>query len=166
MASLPGLNWIQAGNIRIWPTLIVGYKKIAFNFNLNIPPTQVLSPFVIFPNYGSLLDTFPLDTRRSSLPIWRLAHSVLMRSLRRLAACSAVFPANIPRTVGIEASQGPGIGVTLNQKRGVGRDHGFNGPNMSSVGGTTSIRPLGLVAGIRFDRISVRFSDPEPVPEL
>lgn len=66
VASLPGLNWIQAGNIRIWPTLNVGYKKIALNFNLNIPPTQVLDSFVLFPQYVSLLDTYPLDAKIQS----------------------------------------------------------------------------------------------------
>ena len=66
ISSLPGLNGTQAGDIRIWPTLNVGYKKIALNFNLDIPPTQVLDSFVLFPQYGSLLDTYPLDAKIQS----------------------------------------------------------------------------------------------------
>jgi hypothetical protein len=162
VASFPGLNWIQAGNIRIRPTLNVGYKKIAFNFNLNIPPTELLSPFLIFPNYGSLLDTYPLDAKIQSA---NLAVGAFRLDAQFTPACGLFgsVSANIPRTVGIEASQGPGIGVTQPEAwRWTGSRFQWS---EYEFGGWYNInQAVGLVAGIRFDRISVRFSDPEPVP--
>jgi hypothetical protein len=162
VASLPGLNWIQAGDIRIWPTLNVGYKKIALNFNLNIPPTELLSPFLIFPNYGSLLDTYPLDAKIQSAD---LAVGAFRLDAQLTPACGLFgsVSANIPRTVGIEASQGPGIGVTQPEAwRWTGSRFQWS---EYEFGGWYNInQAVGLVAGIRFDRISVRFSDPEPVP--
>jgi len=114
ITSVPGLNWIEAGNIRIWPTLNVGYKKIALNFNLNIPPTQVLDSFVLFPQYGSLLDTYPLDAKIQSAD---LAVGAFRLDAQLTPACGLFgsVSANIPRTVGIEAGEGPGIGVIPTQ---------------------------------------------------
>ena len=162
MTSLPGLNWIQAGNIRIWPTLSVGYKKIALNFNLNIPPTQVLDSFVLFPQYGSLLDTYPLDARIQSAD---LAVGAFRLDAQLTPACGLFgsVSANIPRTVGIEASEGPGIGVIPPQAwRWTGSR--FQWSEFEFGGWYNINRAVGLVGGIRFDRISVRFSEPEPVP--
>ena len=162
MTSVPGLNWIQAGNIRIWPTLNVGYKKIALNFNLNIPPTQVLDSFVLFPQYGSLLDTYPLDAKIQSAD---LAVGAFRLDAQLTPACGLFgsVSANIPRTVGIESSEGPGIGVIPTQAwRWTGSRFQWS---EYEFGGWYNInQAVGLVAGIRFDRISVRFSDPEPVP--
>jgi hypothetical protein len=94
--------------MRIWPTLYAGYKKIAFNFNLDIPPTELLSPFVIFPQYGSLLDKYPLDAKINSAD---LAVGAFRLDAQLTPACGLFgsVSANIPRSVGIEASQGPGI---------------------------------------------------------
>src|SRR5208283_2194772 len=110
VTSLPGLNGIQAGDIRIWPTLSVGYKRVALNFNLNIPPTQVLSPFTIFPNYGSLLDTYPLDAKITSADL-AVGAFRLDAQITPVCGLFGTVSANIPRTVGIEASEGPSIGV-------------------------------------------------------
>jgi hypothetical protein len=162
VASLPGLNWIQAGDIRIWPTVNVGYKKIALNFNLNIPPTQVLDSFVLFPQYGSLLDSYPLDAKIQSAD---LAVGAFRLDAQLTPACGLFgsVSANIPRTVGIEASQGPGIGVTQPEAwRWTGSRFQWS---EYEFGAWYNInQAVGLVAGIRFDRVSVRFSDPEPVP--
>lgn len=162
ITSLPGLNWIQAGDIRIWPTLYVGYKKIALNFNLNIPPTQVLDTFVVFPQYGSLLDTYPLDAKIQSAD---LAVGTFRLDAQLTPACGLFgsVSANIPRTVGIDAGEGPGIGVIPTQAwRWTGSRFQWS---EYEFGGWYNInQAVGLVAGIRFDRISVRFSDPEPVP--
>ncbi len=153
---LPGLNGTQAGDIRIWPTLNVGYKRSLSTsiWTSHRPRCSTRS------SYSLSMEAFLTRihwTRRSSLRTWRLAHSAWMH---RYAACGLFgsVSANIPRTVRIEASQGPGI-ECCHPNRGVGRDQGFNGPNMSSVDGTTLIGRLGG-SGIRFDRISVRFSDP------
>jgi hypothetical protein len=162
MTSLPGLNRIQAGGIRIRPTLNVGYKRIALNFNLNIPPTELLSPFLLFPNYGSLLDTYPLDARIQSAD---LAVGAFRLDAQLTPACGLFgsVSANIPRTVGIEASQGPGIGVTQPEAwRWTGSR--FQWSELEFGGWYNVNQAVGLVAGIRFDRVSVRFSDPEPVP--
>ena len=171
MTSLPGLNWIQAGDIRIWPTLNVGYKKIALNFNLNIPPTELLSPFLSFPgflnyfalrNYGSLLDTYPLDAKIQSADL-AVGAFRLDAQLTPVCGLFGSVSANIPRTVGIEASQGPGIGVTQPEAwRWTGSR--FQWSEFEFGGWYNVNQAVGLVAGIRFDRISVRFSDPEPVP--
>ncbi len=162
ITSVPGLNWIQAGNIRIWPTLNVGYKKIALNFNLNIPPTQVLDSFVLFPQYGSLLDTYPLDAKIQSAD---LAVGAFRLDAQLTPACGLFgsVSANIPRTVGIEAGEGPGIGVIPTQAwRWTGSR--FQWSEFEFGGWYNINQAVGLVGGIRFDRISVRFSDPEPVP--
>ena len=37
-ASLPALDWITGSPIKIWPTVNVGYKRIGFDFSLDIPP--------------------------------------------------------------------------------------------------------------------------------
>jgi len=162
MTSLPGVNWIQAGDIRIWPTLNVGYKKIALNFNLNIPPTQVLDTFVLFPQYGSILDTYPLDAKIQSAD---LAVGTFRLDAQLTPACGLFgsVSANIPRTVGIDAGEGPGIGVIPTQAwRWTGSRFQWS---EYEFGGWYNInQAVGLVAGIRSDRISVRFSDPEPVP--
>jgi hypothetical protein len=162
MTSVPGLNWIQAGNIRIWPTLNVGYKKIALNFNLNIPPTQVLDSFVVFPQYVSLLDTYPLDAKIQSADL-AVGAFRLDAQLTPVCGLFGSVSANIPRTVGIESSEGPGIGVIPTQAwRWTGSRFQWS---EYEFGGWYNInQAVGLVAGIRFDRISVRFADPEPVP--
>ncbi len=71
--------------------------------------------------------------------------------------------ANIPRTVGIEASQGPGIGV-LPPQAWLWTGSRFQWSEYEFGGWYNINRAVGLVAGIRFDRISVRFSEPEPMP--
>lgn len=67
------------------------------------------------------------------------------------------------RTVGIEASQGPGIGVLPPQAwRWTGSRFQWS---EYEFGGWYNInQSVGLVAGIRFDRVSVSFSEPEPLP--
>lgn len=162
ITSVPGLNWIRAGSIRIWPTVSVGYKTIALNFNLNVPPNQVLDQFVLFPEYGSLLDIYPLDAKIQS---GNLAAGTfrLDAQLTPTWGLFGTVSANIPRTVGIESSEGPAIGAIPPQARR------WTGSRFQwsefEVGGWYNVnRAIGLLGGIRFDRVSVRFSAPEPVP--
>jgi hypothetical protein len=137
-------------------------EKIALNFNLNIPPTQVLDSFVLFPQYGSLLDTYPLDAKIQSAD---LAVGAFRVDAQLTPACGLFgsVSANIPRTVGIESSEGPAIGAIPPQAwRWAGSRFQWS---EYEFGGWYNInQAFGLVAGIRFDRISVRFSDPKPVP--
>ncbi len=162
ITSLPGLNRIQAGEIRVLPSGQVGYKRIGLNINLNIPVTQLLSPFAFFPQYGSLLDLYPLDMKVQ----WADLAVGAFRLDTWITPAFSLFgsvSANIPRTVGIEASQGPGIGVIPPQAwRWTGS--GFQWSEFEFGGSYNINKAVGLVAGIRFDRISVRFSEPEPVP--
>jgi len=162
ITSLPGLNWITASPITIRPTINVGYKRIGFDFSLDIPPTQVLSPFLLFPSYGRVLDVYPLSTKIQSAdlavgtfrldvqvtPAWCLFGSV---------------SASIPRTVGIEANEGPSIGVISSQAwRWTGSRFQWS---EFEVGGRYSLSPVvGLIGGVKFARVSVRLSEPEPVP--
>jgi hypothetical protein len=67
VTSLPGLNRIDLGAINIRPTVLVGYKHLGFNVSLGIPRTQILSPFgILFPEWGSLLDLYPLNVKVQS----------------------------------------------------------------------------------------------------
>lgn len=162
IASLPGLDWIQAGSIRIRPSLSVGYKTIALNFNLNIPPTQVLDQFILFPQYGSVLDAYPLDAKIQ-------AGNLAAGTLRLDAEFSPTWglfgavSANIARTVSVESSEGPSIGaIPPEALRWKGSRFQWS---EYEVGGWYNINSaINLVGGIRFDRTSVRFSEPEPVP--
>lgn len=111
VTSLPGLNRIQVRDVLIKPSVRLGYKKIGLNFNLDVPATQVLSPFgIVFPEYGSLLDLFPLDAKIQSADL-------AVGAFRLEAQCSPAcglfgsVSANIPRTVGVKALQGPNIGM-------------------------------------------------------
>jgi hypothetical protein len=163
LSSVPGFGWIDTGQVSFRPAMSIGYKKIALDFGLDIPPTQVLSPFVVFPNYGSLLDTYPLQARLQSADL-------AIGSFRldaQFGANSGVFgavSANIPCSVGIDAQEGPGIGVFRPQAwHWTGSSFQWSEFEFGGWYGVTST--VGLVGGIRFDRMSVRFSDPEPVPE-
>jgi hypothetical protein len=164
VASLPGLNWIQAGDISIRPSVLVGYKKIGFDVGLGISPTQLLSPFgILFPQWGSLLDLFPLNMKVQSAD---LAVGGFRLDAQITQACSLFgsVSANIPRSVDLFSSIGPGFGVLQPQSPRSWRGSGFQWSEFD-VGGCYGInRAVGLVAGIKFDRISVRFSEPAPVP--
>lgn len=162
ITSLPGLNWIEAGDIKVVPSAEVGYKKIGLNFNLDIPVTQLLSPFLFFRQYGSLLDLYPLDIKIQSADL-------AVGSFRLDAWITPFFglfgsvSANIPRTVTIQSNEGPSMGQIPPQERS------WTGSRFQwsefEVGGSYNINPaVGLAAGIRFDRVSVRFSEPEPLP--
>ncbi|MGB6068653.1 MAG: hypothetical protein WBG50_27910 [Desulfomonilaceae bacterium] len=144
------------------PSAEVGYKKIALNFNLDIPATQLLSPFVLFPEYGSILDLYPLDIKIQSADL-AVGTFRLDAWITPFFSLFGSVSANIPRTVGIQSDEGPGVGVIPPQARHW-RGSQFQWSEFE-VGGSYDINPgVGLVAGIRFDRVSVRFSEPEPVP--
>ncbi|MBI4966453.1 MAG: hypothetical protein HY913_24445 [Desulfomonile tiedjei] len=158
-ASFPGLN---VGDISIWPTVKLGYKALGLNFNLNIPPTQVLSPFLLFPNYGSLLDSYPLDAKIQHADLLVGGIRVDTRITPTLNFFGSIS-ANVPRTIGFQASEGPAIGQIPPQA------WDWTGSRLQwsqyELGGSCRIaQNLAFVAGIKFDRTTVRFSDPEPIP--
>jgi len=162
LPSLPGLDALRQGDVKIWPSWKIGYKKLGFSFGLDIPPTQILSPFLAFPNYGTLLDTYPFDVRIKSA---NLAFGTI-RVDTQIGPDVNFFgsvSANIPRTVGFEANVGPGIGQIPVQA------WSWRGSRLQwsefEIGGSCRIlRDLAFVAGIKFGRTSFRFSDPEPMP--
>ncbi len=163
ITSLPGLNRSQAGDLLIKPTVRLGYKKIGFNFNLDIPPTQLLSPFgLVFPQFGTLLDLYPLDVKIQSAD---LAVGTFRLEAQIGQACGLFggVSASIPGTVGIRARQGPDIGMLPPEEwRWTGSR--FQWSEFEFGGWYRICKAANLVGGIRFDRISVRFSDPEPLP--
>jgi len=164
ITSLPGLNLIQGRDLLITSTARVGYKKLGFICNLDIPPTQLLSPFgVVFPEYGSLLDLFPLDAKIQSAD---LAVGTFRLDAQTTPFCGLFgsVSANIPRTVGVKALQGPAIGILGPPQEWRWTGSGFQWSEFEFGGWLRISPPVNLVGGIRFDRVSVRFSHPEPVP--
>ncbi len=162
ITSIPGLSRIELNNMRVLPSVQVGYKKIGLNLDLNIPATQLLSPFVLFPEFGSLLDLYPLDIKVQSADL-AVGSFRLDWWITPVCSLFGSVSANIPRSVGLESSKGPAVGVIPPQaRRWTGSSFQWS---EFEFGGSYNInQALGFVVGIRFDRISVRFSDPEPVP--
>ncbi|MGO9568665.1 MAG: hypothetical protein ACLP5H_14100 [Desulfomonilaceae bacterium] len=122
----------------------------------------MLDSFAVFPQYGSLLDTYPLDAKIQSADL-AVGAFRLDAQLTPVCGLFGSVSANIPRTVGIEASEGPGIGVIPPQPWSWTGSR-FQWSEFEFGGWYNVNQAVGLVGGIRFDRISVRFSDPEPVP--
>ncbi len=140
----------------------VGYKKIDLNCHLAIPPQQILSPFFLQPRFGTLLDVYPLGftlTRADLLTGAIGVNGALTDSL----AVFATLSASIPRNVGIVANEGPGIGVLRPQawnwagSRLLWAQWDLGASYRMGTGNA-------IIGGLKWDRISVRISDPEPVP--
>ena len=120
----------------ITPRVVVGYKKIGFTFNLDVPPKQLLGAFSgVFPEFGSLLDLFPLDAKIQSAD---LAVGTFRLEAQCTPGCGLFgsVSANIPRTVGVKAIQGPNIGMLAHPRSGAGQVRGSSGRISSSGGGT------------------------------
>jgi hypothetical protein len=164
ITSLPGLNRIDWGAISIRPTVLAGYKHLGFNVSLGIPPTQILSPFgARFPEWGSLLDLYPLDVKVQSADLAVGAFRLDAQITPAWGLFGSVS-ANIPRTVSIYSDVSPGIGRIRPGGPLSWRGSRFQWSEFD-VGGWYGInQAVGLVAGIRFDRVSVGFSNPDPVP--
>lgn len=164
---MAGSSWSILNGVRISPSLTAGYKRLGLNFSLDVPAKDLLAPFLdfdqLFPYYGSLLDTFPLDfkLRGADLLIgeFRL-DAYVTRSVGVYGSVSAA----LPRNVGVEAGMGPSIGTLTPQSRC------WTGSRLQwsqyEIGASYAVNPsIVLLAGISWERTTVRFSDPEPVPE-
>ena len=164
ITSLPGLNRIDSGAVSIRPTVLAGYKHLGFNVSLGIPPTQILSPFgAAFPEWGSLLDLYPLDVKVQSADL-AVGAFRLDAQITPFCGLFGSVSANIPRTVSIYSSISPGIGMIPPEGPLSWTGSRFQWSEFE-VGGWYGInQAVSLVAGIRFDRVSVGFSNPEPDP--
>lgn len=153
-------------DVKIVPSVQVAYKRLGLNFNIEVPAKELLSPFLdidqLFPYYGSLLDTFPLDFKLNSADLL-IGDVRLFASLTRRAGVYGGITASIPRKVGAQAGVGPGFGTLVPQSRS------WTGSRLQwsqfEIGGRYLVNPsIELLAGIRWERTTLRFGDPEPVP--
>lgn len=163
---LSGVPSPSVGDFRIIPNLLVAYKRLGLNFNVDVPAKELIEPFAgggeQFPFYGSLLDTFPID--------FKLCNADLLTGEVRLDAVITPnvrvygsLAANIPRRVRVEAGVGPGFGVLIPQA------YAWTGSRLQwsqfEIGASYAPnQAITLMAGIRWERTTVRFADPEPVP--
>jgi hypothetical protein len=165
--SVPsGVPGSSGSDFRIVPNLQVAYKRLGLNFNLDVPAKDLLEPFLgpggNFPYYGSLLDTFPLDFKLRNANLltgeFRLDASITPR-----VGVYGSVSANIPRRVVVEAGVGPAFGSLIPQS------YAWTGSRLQwsqfEIGASYNINPsIALLAGVTWERTTVRFSDPEPVP--
>ncbi len=166
VGSLSGPDSFRMGNIRILPSLKVGYKKIGFNVNLDIPSAELVTPvpfpILSVPGYVSLLDFAPLDARieRGGLLMGTArVDTVITPAVGFFGSAAAAMP----RSVDLGANQGPSFdtggsgAVTWTGSRMKWSEFEF--------GGTWNVsKALGIVAGLKFDHLSVRLGNPVPVP--
>jgi hypothetical protein len=140
-----------------------GIRNIGLNYSIDIVPTEVTAPFIVFPPWGSELDMYPVDVSfRDSTAAFGGLRIAVERSPG--TGVFASFCASIPRSIRIESSQGPSFGGAIPERRDwdscrlqwwqadVGASYGLAG-----VGAA-------LMAGVKFDRVSLRISDPQPTP--
>lgn len=153
-------------DVTIVPSAHVAYKRLGLNFSLDVPANELLSPFLgidqLFPFFGSLLDTFPLDFKLNSADLL-IGDVRLDAHLTGSVGVYGSVSASIPRKVGVKAGVGPAIGVLVPQS------YSWTGSRLQwsqfEIGGSYTVNPsMALVAGIRWERTTVRFSDPEPIP--
>ncbi len=165
-SGLSGVAGFFGSDFRIVPSLLVAYKRLGLNFNLDVPAKDLLAPFIsfdqLFPYYGSLLDTNPLDFKLRGANLLIGAFRLDAQLTRNVGVYGSVS-ANVPRRIGVEAGVGPGFGSLIPQS------YAWTGSRLQwsqfEIGASYKLnRGIALIAGIKWERTTVRFSDPEPVP--
>ncbi len=149
------------------PTLTVGYKRLGLNFNSPVAARQVLREifpgFPLFQQYASLLDVYPLDIKLEKANLLMGGLGLRISNPRSgLAGFFNVF-ASSPRSVSLTSSTGPGIGqIPPEAVSWSGSQFQWS---QYDLGGSYRLRAgLGVIGGVKFERSSVKFSEPEPAP--
>ncbi len=154
---------IDMSGVRVTPVVKAGFKRIALNYSLDIVPTELLSPFFpLFNQFGSLLDTYPIDIKlhNANLAVGTVGLNVGIGSAHEVFGNVS---ANIPRSITLQTITGPGIGVSTHQ--GLSWEGSQFQWNQYELGGVYWVSPaVGVIGGVRWERTSVRASNPVPIP--
>ncbi len=151
LSSSLGLDGLQ-----VQPLSKIYYKNLGLNLNFGIPPEQLLSPFTILPNWGSLLDVFPLELKLTEghLAVGEIGFQV---SNGRRARFFASIAASVPTTAGMESAVGPGIGSLTEMS------HSWDGTGLQwwqiDLGGAfRRSYDMEFIGGVKFERTTLRIS--------
>jgi hypothetical protein len=169
MSALPWVGSFDLSGVNFLAGARAGYRHLGLNINFGIPVEQLLTPFLdppilifFFPQYGSLLDLYPLDLKISGADL--LVGAVdLKATLANGLEIFGSIQASIPRQIRAEAGEGPGIDA-LTPERWSWQGSRFQWAQFDVGAGSALGANLSVIAGLKGERTTVRLEDPEPLP--
>jgi hypothetical protein len=161
LSAVHGQAWAQGlssslglDGLQVQPLSKIYYKSLGLNLNFGIPAEQLLSPFIIEPQWGSLLDVFPLELKLTEgrLVVGEIGFQVTNGGRARGFASIA---ASVPTTAGMESAVGPGIGTLTDQS------HSWDGTGLQwwqiDLGGAFKRDDtLEFLVGVKFERTTLK----------